>query len=308
MSSLKFKQIESTVEKSGFHFGRFNLSSIKPGLGVTIGNTLRRVLLADLKGTAITAVRIAGINHEFSFLPGVREDILEILLNLKQIIFKSTIQEPIFASFKVQGPKVVTASLIDLDPQITLINENQYIATILDDSILEVEFKIERGVGYRLNNSNQITNELNFLDVDAIFMPVRRVNYDVDSVPLPSGELEESLTIDIWTNNSISPEDALQESSKFIVNIFSNLIEGEIEEPVVSPVSKTEDVPIEELQLSVRAYNCLKRAQIHSVSDLLQYSPQDLNEIKNFGQKSADEVFEALKDKLGITLKNPKIY
>jgi DNA-directed RNA polymerase subunit alpha len=306
MSSLKFKQIESTVEKSGFHFGRFNLSSIKPGLGVTIGNTLRRVLLADLKGTAITAVRIAGINHEFSFLPGVREDILEILLNLKQIIFKSTIQEPIFASFKVQGPKVVTASLIDLDPQITLINENQYIATILDNSILEVEFKIERGVGYRLNT--QITNELNFLDVDAIFMPVRRVNYNVDSVPLPSGELEESLTIDIWTNNSISPEDALQESSKFIVNIFSNLIEGEIEEPVVSPVSKTEDVPIEELQLSVRAYNCLKRAQIHSVSDLLQYSPQDLNEIKNFGQKSADEVFEALKDKLGITLKNPKIY
>jgi DNA-directed RNA polymerase subunit alpha len=306
MSSLKFKQIESTVEKSGFHFGRFNLSSIKPGLGVTIGNTLRRVLLADLKGTAITAVRIAGINHEFSFLPGVREDILEILLNLKQIIFQSTIQEPIFASFKVQGPKVVTASLIDLDPQITLINENQYIATILDDSILEVEFKIERGVGYRLNT--QITNELNFLDVDAIFMPVRRVNYDVDSVPLPSGELEESLTIDIWTNDSISPEDALQESSKFIVNIFSNLIEGEIEEPVVSPVSKTEDVPIEELQLSVRAYNCLKRAQIHSVSDLLQYSPQDLNEIKNFGQKSADEVFEALKDKLGITLKNPKIY
>jgi DNA-directed RNA polymerase subunit alpha len=306
MSSLKFKQVESTIEKSGFHFGRFNLSSIKPGLGVTIGNTLRRVLLADLKGTAITAVRIAGINHEFSFLPGVREDILEILLNLKQIIFKSTIQEPIFASFKVQGPKVVTASLIDLDPQITLINENQYIATILDNSILEVEFKIERGVGYRLNT--QITNELNFLDVDAIFMPVRRVNYNVDSVPLPSGELEESLTIDIWTNNSISPEDALQESSKFIVNIFSNLIEGEIEEPVVSPVSKTEDVPIEELQLSVRAYNCLKRAQIHSVSDLLQYSPQDLNEIKNFGQKSADEVFEALKDKLGITLKNPKIY
>jgi DNA-directed RNA polymerase subunit alpha len=306
MSSLKFKQIESTVEKSGFHFGRFNLSSIKPGLGVTIGNTLRRVLLADLKGTAITAVRIAGINHEFSFLPGVREDILEILLNLKQIIFQSTIQEPIFASFKVQGPKVVTASLIDLDPQITLINENQYIATILDNSILEVEFKIERGVGYRLNN--QITNELNFLDVDAIFMPVRRVNYDVDSVPLPSGELEESLTIDIWTNDSISPEDALQESSKFIVNIFSNLIEGEIEEPVVTPVSKTEDVLIEELQLSVRAYNCLKRAQIHSVSDLLQYSPQDLNEIKNFGQKSADEVFEALKDKLGITLKNPKIY
>jgi len=306
MSSLKFKQLESTIEKSGFHFGRFNLSSVKLGLGVTIGNTLRRVLLADLKGTAITAVRIAGINHEFSFLPGVREDILEILLNLKQIIFQSTIQEPIFASFKVQGPKVVTASLIDLDPQITLINENQYIATILDNSILEVEFKIERGVGYRLNN--QITNELNFLDVDAIFMPVRRVNYNVDSVPLPSGELEESLTIDIWTNNSISPEDALQESSKFIVNIFSNLIEGEIEEPVVSPVSKTEDVPIEELQLSVRAYNCLKRAQIHSVSDLLQYSPQDLNEIKNFGQKSADEVFEALKDKLGITLKNPKIY
>ena len=100
------------------------------------------------------------INHEFSFLPGVREDILEILLNLKQIIFQSTIQEPIFASFKVQGPKVVTASLIDLDPQITLINENQYIATILDDSILEVEFKIERGVGYRLNNSNQIIYEI----------------------------------------------------------------------------------------------------------------------------------------------------
>jgi len=308
MSSLKFEQIEGTVEKSGSHFGRFNLSPIKPGLGVTIGNTLRRVLLADLKGTAITAVRIAGINHEFSLLPGIREDILEILLNLKQIVFKSEIEEPVFVSLKAQGPKVITASSIESNSEITLINPNQYITTILDNSNLEIEFKIERGVGYRLNN--QITNEqaINFLDIDAIFMPVRRVNYTVDIVPSASGELQESLTIDLWTNGSILPTDALQESSKFIVSTFSSLIDGEIEEEVIPPVPKTEDLLIEELQLSVRAYNCLKRAQIHSVSDLLQYSPQDLNEIKNFGQKSADEVFEALKNKLGITLKNPKIY
>jgi len=304
MSSLKFEQVEATVEKSGSIFGRFNLSPIKPGLGVTIGNTLRRVLLADLKGTAITAVRIAGISHEFSVLPGIREDILEILLNLKQIVFKSEIEEPVFVSLKVQGPKVVTASSIDLDPRITLINENQYIATVSDNLTLEIEFKIERGIGYHLNN--QVTNEqaLNFLDIDAIFMPVRRVNYNVDIVPSPSGELEESLTINIWTNGSILPADALQESSKFVVSTFSSLIEGKIEEPIVPESPKTDDLLIEELQLSVRAYNCLKRAQIHSVSDLMQYSPQDLNEIKNFGQKSADEVFEALKNKLGITFKS----
>jgi DNA-directed RNA polymerase subunit alpha len=308
MPSLQFEQLEATVEKSGSHFGRFILSPIKPGLGVTIGNTLRRVLLAELKGTAITAIRIAGVNHEFSLLPGVREDILEILLNLKQVVFKSEIVEPVFASLKVEGPKVVTASLIDLTPEVTLINPNHYITTILDNSVLEIDFKIERGIGYQLNNRSTNEESINFLDIDAVFMPVNRVNYTVDVVPSPSGELQESLTLDLWSNGSILPEDAIQESSKFIVSTFSSFIEGDVEEEVVSSVPKTEDLLIEELQLSVRAYNCLKRAQIHSVSDLLQYSPQDLNEIKNFGQKSADEVFEALKNKLGITLKNPKIY
>jgi DNA-directed RNA polymerase subunit alpha len=214
----------------------------------------------------------------------------------------------VFASLKVEGPKVVTASLIDLTPEVTLINPNHYITTILDNSVLEIDFKIERGIGYQLNNRSTNEESINFLDIDAVFMPVNRVNYTVDVVPSPSGELQESLTLDLWSNGSILPEDAIQESSKFIVSTFSSFIEGDVEEEIVSSVPKTEDLLIEELQLSVRAYNCLKRAQIHSVSDLLQYSPQDLNEIKNFGQKSADEVFEALKNKLGITLKNPKIY
>jgi len=308
MSSLKFEQLESSVEKPDSHFGRFKLSPIKPGLGVTIGNTLRRVLLADLQGTAITAVRIAGTSHEFSLLPGVREDILEILLNLKQIILKSEIEEPVYAHLKVQGPKVITASSIDFNSQVDLINANHYIATISDNSTLEIEFKIERDAGYRVTSQTHNEQSIDFLDIDAIFMPVRRVNYTIDILPSSSGELNESLTVDIWTNGSISCADAIQEASKFIVNTFSTLIEGTIEKRPEPVIPKTEDLLIEELQLSVRAYNCLKRAQIHSVSDLLEYSPQDLNEIKNFGQKSADEVFDALKNKLGITLKNPKIY
>lgn len=310
MTELCIKCLKSEITDSGEEYGQFVLDSLPPGQGVTIGTLLRRILLGNLGGTAITGVRIAGATHEFSTLEGVREDILEILLNLKGIVFKNNNQEPKLGRLKIQGPAVITANCMDLDPDLEIINPNHYIATISTNNILEMEFKFEYGTGYRLAGQNPEQNSVDFLNVDAIFMPVQKVDFKIENVYGNNNQNSERLILDISTNGSITPQDAIFESSQLIINLFSELLENKVENKVnedeveIKEISNDThmNISIEELQLSVRAYNCLKRAQINSISDLLKYSPEKLQEIKNFGQKSADEVFDALKNKLGITL------
>jgi DNA-directed RNA polymerase subunit alpha len=266
-------------------------------------------LLSDLEGTAIISVRIAGVNHEFSTIPGIREDVLEILLNLKEIVFKSDSQEVLIGRLRVQGPAIVTAKDIDIPPEIILVDPKQYIATICGNNILEMEFRIDRGKGYRLVEKGIEDISIDFLQVDSIFMPVKKVSYKVDDVRYNQNEVKDSLLIEVWTDGSISPKEAISQSANILTNLFSPLktINFKSEKDLNSEEeSKINQILIEELQLSVRAYNCLKRAHIHSVADLLDYSQEDLLEIKNFGQKSAEEVIDALKKRLGINLPKEK--
>ena len=311
MNNLSIKCLKSEKVQSGACHGQFLINSLRPGQGITIGNQLRRVLLGDLGGVAISAVRIAGISHEFSTIPGVREDILEILLNLKELVFKSKTQNVQFGRLKVQGPAVITADLIQLPPDLEVINPNHYIATISTSNILEIEFKFEYGTSYKLASQNFLEETNNYLQLDTIFMPVQKVDFKIENVYDTTNNITERILIDIWTNGSISPKEALKSASQIIINLFTSLInnkdtneenESEMKTSSIS-IEPYTNIAIEELQLSVRAYNCLKKAQINTVGDLLQYSPEKLQELKNFGRKSADEVFSTLKNKLGIILK-----
>jgi DNA-directed RNA polymerase subunit alpha len=295
MSNFQFECIELNLQTSTEYFGRFVFKPLDVGHGITIGNILRRVLLTNLPG-----ISIAGVNHEFSTVPGVREDVLEILLNLKEVIFKSQHQGETFGRLKIQGPAIITANCIDLPSTIEIVNPSQYIATISDNSMLEMEIKLDWGKGYTLAENQPVEEPLDFLRIDAIFMPVRRVVYHIEKL----GN-QEQLILDIWTNGSITPSDAVSIASKTIINWFKTI------ENLDKTTSKKETnikqrdlktIPIEELNLSARAYNGLKRAQINLIGELLNYSLNDLREIKNFGQKSVQEVIEALETRYGVLI------
>jgi len=310
MNNISIRCLKSEKIQSGACHGQFVINSLKPGQGITIGNQLRRVLLGDLGGIAISAVRIAGVTHEFSTIPGVREDILEILLNLKGVVLKSQTKDVQFGRLKIQGPTVITADLIQLPEGMEIINPNHYIATLSTSNIIEIEFKFEYGTGYRLATQTFSEELNNYLQLDTVFMPIQKVDFKIENVYDTSNNNNERLFLDIWTNGSLSPNEALESASTIIIDLFTVLIQNTIrnennqleQESDSISIEPYTNIAIEELQLSVRAYNCLKKAQINTVGDLLQYSPEKLQELKNFGRKSADEVFSTLKNKLGIIL------
>ncbi|CAM9109672.1 unnamed protein product [Chrysoparadoxa australica] len=303
MSSFQFNCVELNLDIPTEFFGRFVFKSIEVGHGITIGNILRRVLLKSLSSTSIVGVRFAGINHEFSTLPGLREDILEILLNLKGIIFKTEFETASFGRLKVQGPAIVTAADLQFDEaHIQIVNEKEYICTIIDNSILELEVKLAKGKGYVLSEHNELDIPQDFIKVDAIFMPIRKVNYEIIQDITDNSE---TVLLDVWTNGSILPNDAVSKAAQIIldwINPIKNLNQ-EISKPheVIEKVNNL-NIPIEDLYLSVRAYNGLKRANINNVSDLQKYSILDLKDIKNFGNKSIHEVISVLENKYGIKL------
>lgn len=310
MTHFHIECIESKAESARKQYGRFVLEPLKQGQGITIGNALRRTVLSDLYGAAIVAVRIAGINHEFSTIAGVREDILEILLNLKEVVLKSYTDQSQIGRVRVQGPAIITSGLFNLPPEIQIIDPRQYIATICNNTIFEMEFIIEYGSGYRLVERGIDNRAIDFLQIDAVFMPTKKFNYTIEEVRITPQLIQEKLFIELWTNGSLSPQEALSQGATILTNLFYPLRKIDfkiIEDTEVKEQQKINQVLIEELQLSVRAYNCLKRAHIHSISDLLDYSQEELLEIKNFGQKSAEEVIEALQNRLGISLPKEKI-
>ena len=303
--TYKIDCVELKTNEFNEQYGKFIFESLERGQSITLGNSLRRILLADLTGVAIVALRIAGINNEFSIIPGVLEDVLEIILNIKEIVLKGSIDQPILGRLKVDGPKIITAGLIEIS-QVNIVNPNHYIATISDNSVLEMEFKIESGKNYRLTDSKNINDPIDFLQIDAIFMPVRKVNYTIEQVDFYSNSYKEILILEIWTDGSISPSEALVSSGKILQTLLEPLINNNFQTVRSEPSEKEKkltEIPIEELNLSARAYNGLKRAQINYVGDLLKYSVDDLKEIKNFGQKSIEELVLALKTLFGINLK-----
>ena len=327
------QRIESVLENPQTYYGRFIIGPLEMGQGITVGNSLRRVLLGDLEGIAITAVKIVGVSHEFATIPGIRESVLDILLNLKQIVLKissSFERDEIFnikdiniisgqrdctskefekGRLVIQGPAVVQSKDLQLPNFLEVVDMNQPIATLAASTRLEMDLFFDTGKGYEIYDTEKKKNlAVDLLPIDPIFMPVKKVNYLIEDHFI-GNKFQERVILEIWTNASITPQESLDLAINKLISLFSPLhtnrsIQKEIDLP--KHESKTNEILVEELDLSVRAYNCLKRAQIHTISDLLAYSEEDLLEIKNFGRRSAEEVIESLQKKLQIQLSKEK--
>ena len=305
MLQYQIDRIDHQVSNDRSQTGVFLIGPLERGQATTLGNSLRRVLMGGLEGSAVTAVRIAGVNHEYATIPGVREDVLDILLNCKQISVDSRSQELEIGRLVVTGPADVKAKDIQFSSQVEVVDGDRPIATVQDGHNLELEIHVERGVGYRpVDRKNEETSAIDLLQIDAVFMPINRVNFTIDETAVAEGgSTRERLKMELVTDGSTSPDDALAEAANQLIELFQplatvSMVEEIPEEP--EPAAEAQ-IPLEELNLSVRAYNCLKRAQVNSVSDLMGFSYEDLLEIKNFGSKSADEVIEAL-ERIGISI------
>jgi len=298
-------RVDHQVADDRSQIGVFLIGPLDKGQATTLGTSLRRILIGGLEGSAITAVRIAGVNHEYATVPGVREDVLDILLNCKSVPVNSRSREVEIGRLVVNGPATVTASHLQFSSQVQVIDADRPIATVAEGHSLEMEVHVERGIGYRpVDRHNEETSAIDLLQIDAVFMPIRRVNYSVDETAVgEGGSARERLRLEIETNGSITPDDAMAQAANQLISLFQPLATlTTTEDPALVPETTAEaQIPLEELNLSVRAYNCLKRAQVNSVSDLMGFSYEDLLEIKNFGSKSADEVIEAL-ERIGISL------
>ena len=305
MLQYQIDRIDHQVSTDRSQTGVFLIGPLERGQATTLGNSLRRVLMGGLEGSAVTAVRIAGVNHEYATIPGVREDVLDILLNCKQISVDSRSQELEIGRLVVTGPAEVKAKDIQFSSQVEVVDGDRPIATVHDGHNLELELHVERGIGYRpVDRRNEETSAIDLLQIDAVFMPITRVNFTIDETAVAEGgSTRERLKMELVTDGSTTPDDALAEAANQLIELFQplatvSMVEEIPEEP--EPAAEAQ-IPLEELNLSVRAYNCLKRAQVNSVSDLMGFSYEDLLEIKNFGSKSADEVIEAL-ERIGISI------
>ncbi len=305
MLQYQIDRIDHQVANDRSQTGVFLIGPLERGQATTLGNSLRRVLMGGLEGSAVTAVRIAGVNHEYATIPGVREDVLDILLNCKQISVDCRSQELEIGRIAVTGPAEVKAKDIQFSSQVEVVDGDRPIATVHEGHNLELELHVERGVGYRpVDRRNEETSAIDLLQIDAVFMPINRVNFTIDETAVAEGgSTRERLKMELVTDGSTSPDDALAEAANQLIELFQplatvSMVEEIPEEP--EPAAEAQ-IPLEELNLSVRAYNCLKRAQVNSVSDLMGFSYEDLLEIKNFGSKSADEVIEAL-ERIGISI------
>ena len=252
MPNFDIACVESRIQGPRDYYSKFTIGPLDKGQGTTLGNALRRTLLSDLEGAAIVAVRIAGVSHEFSTIPGVREDVLEILLNLKEIIFRTESKEPTVGRLTIQGPTIVTTGNFDLPSGVSVIDENQYIATICGNNTLEMEFRIETNKGYQLIERGTNEPSIDFLHVDAVFMPVRKVSYKVEDSRQKSELLQEELKMEIWTNGSITPHEAISEGASILTELFSPLKEIDFkskDNEEKSSDTKVNQILIEELKL-----------------------------------------------------------
>ncbi len=288
---------------------RFSIEPLEPGFGYTLGNSLRRTLLSSIPGAAISSVRIEGVLHEFSTVPHVTEDVTDIILNLKELVVRSDLEEPTTVYLKAKGPAEVTAGDIAPPAGVEILNSDLHIATLGKGASLEMEMAVERGVGYRIADKNKKARDpIGVIPVDSIFSPVRKVSYAVENTRVEQMTDRDRLVLDVETDGSISAREAVASAGGALlelVNIFAELADAT--SVTVGPADD-ESMPsdygitIEELNLSVRSYNCLKREGINQVGDLVEKSETELMDIRNFGQKSIDEVKLKLEE-LGLGLR-----
>ncbi len=291
---------------------RFVIEPLEPGFGYTLGNSLRRTLLSSIPGAAVTSIRIDGVLHEFSTVTGVKEDVTEIILNLKELVVSSEFDEPVVMYLRKQGPGLVTAADIAPPAGVEVHNPDLVIATLNDKGKLEIEFTVERGRGYVSATQNKnVESEIGRIPVDSIYSPVRRVTYKVEATRVEQRTDFDRLIVDVETKSSISPRDAMASAGRTLTELFGLARELNVEAEGIDIGPSPNDaalaadlaLPIEELDLTVRSYNCLKREGIHSVGELVGRSEADLLDIRNFGAKSIDEVKAKLAG-LGLQLKD----
>lgn len=290
---------------------RFTVEPLEPGFGYTLGNSLRRTLLSSIPGAAVTSVKIDGVLHEFTTITGVKEDVSDIILNIKGLVLSSESDEPVVMYLRAEGPGIVTAGNIEAPADVEIHNPDLHIATLNEQGRLEIELVVERGRGYVPASMSGSTSEIGRIPVDQIYSPVLKVTYKVEATRVEQRTDFDKLIIDVETKNSIAPRDALASAGKTLVELFGlarelNVAAEGIEigpSPQESEYIAAFATPIEDLRFSVRSYNCLKRQEIHTVGELAEYSEADLLDIRNFGQKSINEVKIKLAN-LGLTLKD----
>jgi DNA-directed RNA polymerase, alpha subunit len=290
---------------------RFIIEPLEPGFGYTLGNSLRRTLLSSIPGAAVTSVKIEGALHEFTTINGVKEDLSEIILNIKGLVLSSDSDEPVVMYLRKEGPGVVTAADIQPPAGVEVHNPDMHIATLNDTGVLEIEMVVERGRGYVPASMSVTNGEIGRIPVDQIYSPVLKVSYKVEATRVEQRTDFDKLIIDVETKNSISARDALASAGKTLVELFGlarelNVAAEGIEvgpSPVETEHIASYNMPIEDLNFSVRSYNCLKRQEIHTVGELAECTESDLLDIRNFGQKSINEVKIKLAG-LGLTLKD----
>ena len=311
---IEFEKPNITKIDENKDYGVFVVEPLERGYGTTLGNSLRRVLLASLPGAAVTSINIEGVLHEFDTVPGVREDVMQIILNVKGIAVKSYVQDEKIIELDVEGPAEVTAGDILTDSDIEIVNPDHYLFTIGEGASLKATLTVNSGRGYVPADQNKKDDApVGTLAVDSIYTPVTKVNYQVEPARVGSNDGFDKLTLEILTNGTIIPEDALGLSARILtehLNLFTNLTEIAIATDVMKEVDTTSDDrilerTIEELDLSVRSYNCLKRAGINTVYDLTEKSEAEMMKVRNLGRKSLEEVKVKLTD-LGLGLKNDK--
>lgn len=315
MIDIEKPKIEIAEISEDNRYGKFICEPLERGYGTTFGNSLRRMLLSSLEGAAITSIRIDGVLHEFSTIPGVRDDVTNIVLNLKELCLKMAGTEPRIIRIDVEGEKEVTAADIICDADIEILNPDLHIATVNEDGKLKIEMTVERGRGYVPADKNKKPDDtIGVIPIDSIFSPVKRVNYTVQDTRVGNVTDYDRLILEVWTDGSLRPEEAVSKAAGILVmhlKLFQNmdgLPEEEEEEEATFPEeeeddsSKVLDMTIEDLDLSVRSFNCLKRANINTVADLAEKTEDDMMKVRNLGRKSLEEVKKKLEE-LGLTLK-----
>ena len=305
-------KITDSIESN--FYGRFELEPLERGFGTTIGNALRRVMLSSLPGSAISSIKIDGILHEFQTIDGVYEDVTTIILNLKGVVFKNHSNETKTVRINTTKEGEVTAGDIECDPDIEVINKDKVICTLSKGGSLNMEMTVTNGRGYVRSEDNKKIHAINkkgVIAIDSIYSPIERVSYEVGNARVGQDESYDKLILDVWTNGSIKPEEAIALASRILIehfNILTDLssianVSGMMIEKTEDPKVKALETSIEDLDFSVRAYNCLKRAGIHTLQDLVNNSESDMMKIRNLGKKSLKEVLDKIRD-MGLVLRD----
>lgn len=306
---IEFEKPNITVIDQEESYGKFVVEPLERGFGTTLGNSLRRVLLTSISGTALSYIMIDGVLHEFSTIPGVREDVTKIILNLKKLELKLLVDEEKMVEIDVEGPAVVTAADLKVDADVEILNPDQYICTIAEGGHLHMSIAIKNGRGYIPASENKSDDmPIGVIPVDSLFSPIKKVNYQVENARVGKRDDYDKLTLELWTDGSITPNDALSFAAKILEEHFKVFMSADMSDQFANVMIEKEDksnekkleMTIEELDLSVRSYNCLKRAGINTVQELNNKSEADMMRVRNLGRKSLEEVKNKL-TKLGLS-------